>query len=838
MASKKQVFRSFLLRTVCGVVIASLLAGCGVNLSGGVQQTAAPSAEPPAVPTYAEVTFQVETPADLPDALKEEPVSIDILDEITGLALNQLHYAMQPVDANHFEAKLLLPPQSVVKYRYSRGADFLGAEYSAAGQQVRYRMVYVTTSSLVQDRISAWNDAPYSGPRGRIVGTILTASDNIPLPNLLVTAGGMTTLTSASGEFRLEGLAIGTHNVAVYPLDGSVLPYQQGATIAADSTTPVTIKVTPVAMVNITFHLTIPKEAIGVPVRIAGSLYSMGNTFADLNGGMNTIASRMPVMDYVSEDQYAITLSLPVGYDLRYKYTLGDGFFNAEQSTDGKFVLRQLIVPGSDQTIEDTVATWKSANTGRQPVTFDVTVPADTPPTDTVSIQFNPYGWTEPIPMWSVGDNHWVYILFSPLQMISKMYYRYCRNDQCGSADDAATMGQQTDGAPAEITDTAKTIQDTVKAWAFWQPPAVPTSVAAAEVKPREATFVKGFEFSANYLPSWQPRYLSALQNIQSIGANWAFLTPTWSYTSQNPPVLQAAAGKNPLWMDITQTIQQAHAVKLSTAVFPQPLFPGPAGLWWRQSNRDFSWWKVWFEEYTQFILHYAVLAETSKAEAFVMGGDWVSPALPLGKLDDGSPSGVPQDAEIRWRNLLVEVRARYKGKILWAVSSSSGSAAPPAFLDAVDAVYVILNAKLVDANQSAAVKDLEAALSNQLDGDIAGLHNRFQKDILLGVDYPSIDGAANACIPLAQAEEKAPTCMDASLLAPGAADIPDIAVNLQAQVDIYNAVFSAVNTRDWIKGVISTRFYVPAALQDKSASVHGKPAFDVVWYWFSRLVK
>jgi hypothetical protein len=26
-------------------------------------------------------------------------------------------------------------------------------------------------------------------------------------------------------------------------------------------------------------------------------------------------------------------------------------------------------------------------------------------------------------------------------------------------------------------------------------------------------------------------------------------------------------------------------------------------------------------------------------------------------------------------------------------------------------------------------------------------------------------------------------------------------------------------------------------ALQDKSASVHGKPAADILWYWFPRLL-
>jgi hypothetical protein len=67
--------------------------------------------------------------------------------------------------------------------------------------------------------------------------------------------------------------------------------------------------------------------------------------------------------------------------------------------------------------------------------------------------------------------------------------------------------------------------------------------------------------------------------------------------------------------------------------------------------------------------------------------------------------------------------------------------------------------------------------------------------------------------------------------------DIPAIKVDLHEQVDVYNAIFSVVNTRNWINGVVSRRFYLPVALQDKSASLNGKPALDVLWYWFPKLV-
>jgi len=68
--------------------------------------------------------------------------------------------------------------------------------------------------------------------------------------------------------------------------------------------------------------------------------------------------------------------------------------------------------------------------------------------------------------------------------------------------------------------------------------------------------------------------------------------------------------------------------------------------------------------------------------------------------------------------------------------------------------------------------------------------------------------------------------------------DYSTITLDLQAQVDIYNALMVVVNQDNWISGFISRGFFPPVAIQDKSISVHGKPAFDVLWYWFSRLQK
>ena len=57
--------------------------------------------------------------------------------------------------------------------------------------------------------------------------------------------------------------------------------------------------------------------------------------------------------------------------------------------------------------------------------------------------------------------------------------------------------------------------------------------------------------------------------------------------------------------------------------------------------------------------------------------------------------------------------------------------------------------------------------------------------------------------------------------------------MNLQVQANAYSGILAAVNQRAWISGVISNGYFPPVTLQDKSISVHGKPAEQVIDYWY-----
>lgn len=325
----------------------------------------------------------------------------------------------------------------------------------------------------------------------------------------------------------------------------------------------------------------------------------------------------------------------------------------------------------------------------------------------------------------------------------------------------------------------------------------------------------------------------ATLKTVQDIGSNWVFFTPTWTFTRLFPPVLEQVSGEDPSWTDLIYALSTARERGLKTAINPTPSFPGNPHDWWLTAPRDFSWWVAWYDRYTTFVLHHAELAERSEAEALVLGGEWVTPALPHGVLKDMSPSGSPADSEARWRDLIREVKARYSGYLIWEISYPEGMFVPPAFIDEFDFIYLSWSAALADENEASEEIYIERA-GSLLDEVVQPFYEQVQLPLILGVSYSSAHGSVTGCIIDREAEFEG-YCLDPALLSSPNLDIPTVEMSLAEQASAYNALLMAINERDWIAGFISRGFYPPAALIDKSNSVHGKPASEVLGYWYPR---
>ncbi len=817
------------------VGIAFLLSGCTLSLldlQTGQVETPGPDRPFPIPPTatplpHAEVTFSVEVPG---NTVQGESIWLNILDEVTGLAFNPQSFEMQPAGDNRYSHTVLLPAGSVVKYRYTREGPVGAAEFSSNGRPVRYRLFWAESPGAVSDIVSRWSDTVFEDMFGRIDGRVTEAESGRGLADILVTAGGLQTFSRADGSYRLEGLPAGKHNLVAYAMNGLFGTFQQEAIVADGATTPAPLPLPARALVEVTFTVILPQDTVpGIPVRIAGNLMQLGDTHADLAGGLSTLAEEMPVLSPLADGRQSITLSLPAGADLRYKYTLGDGFWNAEHDSEGAFKLRQMIVPASASTVEDVVANWGTGNSAS--IWFDVDVPASTPVEDTVSIQFNPFGWTQPIPMWRIGERRWAYLLISPLDPLGTIGYRYCRNQQCGAADDAVTAGNQSGGRPVSTSLLPQNLRDMVNRWAWLDPVTGPVTVPGGEIPSRGEGFIAGIELQNQYHPTWASRMPTAFKNIQAIDANWVVLTPTWTYTRISPPVLETVPGTNPLAADLIDMIGQAKAENLNVALLADVRFPFDQDDWWAAGERDGAWWDAWFENYRAYVFHLADIAASQDAKLLILGGDWLGPALTNGRLADGSTSGVPPDSEFRWRELFEGVRSRYGGNLAWSLAYTDALEEPPLFLDQVDMIYVDWYAPLAD-RPNAASGDLVGEAARRLDSDVLPALAPFDLPVVLRVLYPSAEGGITGCLP-----DPDGGCLRPEALSPGRTDLERIGLDLDEQAAAYNAVLSAVVQRSWIDGFVSGSYFPPVVLRDRSPSVYGKPAGDALSFWFPRLL-
>jgi len=126
----------------------------------------------------------------------------------------------------------------------------------------------------------------------------------------------------------------------------------------------------------------------------------------------------------------------------------------------------------------------------------------------------------------------------------------------------------------------------------------------------------------------------------------------------------------------------------------------------------------------------------------------------------------------------------------------------------------------------------MTAEIGRLLDQNIFPVQSQVGKPVIIGLSFPSSTYSASGCIP-----NPGGGCLDWAALNRPNADITTVNLDLLQQFDIYDAFLNAVNGRQWVSGIVSRGYFPPVALQDKSASVHGKPAADLLWYWFPRLL-
>ena len=825
----KSNFSVFSANGILFLIVLLALASCTLPGSEGQVGIAL---KPPAS-EKAQVIFTAKLPALLEEG---ETLELIIIDEVTGIPFNQTRVPMTNSDSMVYVAFYSAPVGTVISYRYEKiqnGSRFI--EHNALREPVEKRVFVVEQPDQVYDEVAGFDeklDLPEESP-GYVTGKVVHADTGNPISDILIYCEGLQTTTDGNGNFTLYPLypaAAGSLDIFAYSTNGAYLPFRQQANIEYGLSTPVEILMAPSVWKKVTFTVTVPEDTVqGAPIRLAGNLTQLGNTFQDLGGGITGDVHNMPILIRNEYDRYTVSINLPAGIDIRYKYTLGDGFWNAEHGIDQNFTIHQIIIPpdADELYIHDTVYSWMSSQT--EAIWFQVTTPENTPPDENLGIQFQLADWMPPLPMFKIEDGRWAFPILSPHNFSGAITYRYCRNGPCTGP---YQPGVETLAIKRETTTQFTEIQlitDQITEWISLDSHARRIETDALP-QTREGNFIAGINLSPYYSLTSQPFMDTSIKSIAEY-SNLIVFSPGWVAQDPSSPVLFSPdKTQTPSWHETIENLELTNDLDMRAGVFPQITYEGGAQAWWQAANTaDETWWQQWINQYQRYIYQFADLAQSTESDVFVIGGDWVFYAMPVGS--NFSIYNQPGNIEQIWRDTISGIREHFSGAIAVQIPINQLSDFPASLLGTVDEIFIQWDTPL-DHSENAL--PFNTQIGEALDNEVKPISNRYNQPVVIVLTYPSAQGFNNGCIP---SRVEPDTCLDATPLLFGPPQGIQAVTDLDIQSDFYLAALQAVNTRPWIQGIISQGYYPAIEMHDGSASIHGKPAEALVSIWYAQFL-
>jgi len=424
-----------------------------------------------------------------------------------------------------------------------------------------------------------------------------------------------------------------------------------------------------------------------------------------------------------------------------------------------------------------------------------------------------------PLPMVKTGDRSWSFILYNPQNYFSQISFRYCRNTICELTreEDPEDSSQSRIFTPGTI---AQSIQSSVTAWHMYKPAQIATTVTTASqgMQPK-ADFLTGYELDPQNATLLRSAEKSLFASISSAGANWVILDPTWTAQADQAVPIAPIPGSDFLWPDLLQIVQNARANGLSVALFPQLRFSTNPQEYWAMVTKNSGSIQGWFDVYRHFILQNADAANIAGASALILGDPGVISSSILTGQTQGDTSAVISDAQ--WQQLIQDVRSRYSGAIIGATSLIPGQTGLPAWVNGVDAVYLLIRPE-ISAEDAMSFNTTYEAVDAYLEEEVKSMVTNAGKTALVGLSVPSVNNAYQSCSAVG---------VDCSLNRSSIGMDTNLDLDLQARIT--NAAILSASSKTWLNGFFSRQYQEAGTLQDASDSVRGKPANDVLWYWY-----
>lgn len=304
---------------------------------------------------------------------------------------------------------------------------------------------------------------------------------------------------------------------------------------------------------------------------------------------------------------------------------------------------------------------------------------------------------------------------------------------------------------------------------------------------------VANFEIKGiSYVATKSVTTIDNINSLDKVNCNWISQMP-FAFSQPNLPSVRFDP-VNSWWgetdLGITVTTNLAKSKGIKTMMKPQVWINGSfTGAFTLISESD---WKIWENDYRNYILHFAKLSETLKIEMFCIGTE-----LKL------TVQARPQF----WSDLIDDVRAVYSGKLIYASNWDEYSIVPFwSKLDyiGIDAYFPVSNA--VTPTVDEVVKNWQPYIN-----EINKLRTTLNKNVIFTeIGYKSVDQAGF--------EPWNPTSTN---------------LNLQAQTNLYQGFFEAFANKTWFKGAFLWKWFPnhenSGGLANKDYTPQNKPVEGVI---------
>ena len=322
-------------------------------------------------------------------------------------------------------------------------------------------------------------------------------------------------------------------------------------------------------------------------------------------------------------------------------------------------------------------------------------------------------------------------------------------------------------------------------------------------VKKREEWFQKGICYvvwSKDHYAT--KRSDQSLERLKTTNAKWVGLHTTWYQERYNSTQIYRG-NKSPTDESIIHAIETIHGLGLKVMLKPHVDLLSSKGGEWRGSIEPGTEenWQDWFESYTEFIVHYAKLAQENDVEFYCIGTELTA------------TTAVHSDL---WIDVIKAVRDVYKGPITYA-AHWDGEYLDIPFWDELDYAGVNPYFPLSD--------EIKPSLEDIKEGweSWALQIEEWQQKINKPVVFPEIGYASSTGAAKEPWEH-----------------MPGEKVDLQLQEACYEALYQSFWDKPWFYGIYWWYWGVNPRMggQYKRGFIpQNKPAQDIVKQWYSKPV-